>query len=193
MLPHLLSQFPANEDLGASLPTVPVIPANALTPSLTVMQILSSHPAKTPSRGIPLPQGNRPEKRPCDRQNVSAIQSGQSGETVADTSVKSCIETNTHCVKLLFQRLMARNSDRQVAGRKVRVTILNRSTARCIPVTENLRLSAMNAQSREGRRHVTVKIQACPPRRTASDQRVCASRTNPTILHFMCPKSHPKA
>lgn len=41
-----------------------------------------------------------------------------------------------HCVKLLGQRLMARDFDRQVAELHVRIAVLNRYTAFGIPVTE---------------------------------------------------------
>ena len=41
-----------------------------------------------------------------------------------------------HCVKLLGQRLMARNFDRQVAGFQVGVAGLNGYTAPGIPVTK---------------------------------------------------------
>lgn len=41
-----------------------------------------------------------------------------------------------HCVKLLGQRLSARDFDRQVAGLHVRVGVLNSFTALGIPVNE---------------------------------------------------------
>jgi hypothetical protein len=41
-----------------------------------------------------------------------------------------------HCVKLLGQRLMARDVDRQVAELQVRIAVLNGCTALGIPVTE---------------------------------------------------------
>ena len=41
-----------------------------------------------------------------------------------------------HCVKLLGQRLMARDFDRQVAEMQVRIAVLNGYTALGIPVTE---------------------------------------------------------
>ncbi len=41
-----------------------------------------------------------------------------------------------HCVKLLGQRLMARDFDRQVAEFQVRVAVLNGYTALDIPVTK---------------------------------------------------------
>ena len=41
-----------------------------------------------------------------------------------------------HCMKLLGQRLMARDFDRQVAERQVRIAVLNDYTALGIPITE---------------------------------------------------------
>ncbi|GHG99741.1 hypothetical protein GCM10010961_35830 [Pseudodonghicola xiamenensis] len=41
-----------------------------------------------------------------------------------------------HCVKLLGQRLMARDFDRQVAELQIRIAVLNGYTALGIPVTE---------------------------------------------------------
>ena len=49
---------------------------------------------------------------------------------------RSRVETKMHCVKLLGQRLMARDFDRQVAEFQVRIAVLNRYTALGIPVTE---------------------------------------------------------
>jgi hypothetical protein len=43
-----------------------------------------------------------------------------------------------HCVKLLGQRLAARDFDRQVAEFQIRVAALNGFTARAIPVTETV-------------------------------------------------------
>jgi hypothetical protein len=42
---------------------------------------------------------------------------------------RSRVETKMHCVKLLGQRLMARDFDRQVAELQVRIAVLNRHTA----------------------------------------------------------------
>jgi hypothetical protein len=44
-----------------------------------------------------------------------------------------------HCIKLLGQRLAARDFDRQVAEFQVRVAVLNGVTAPAIPVTESVR------------------------------------------------------
>ena len=49
---------------------------------------------------------------------------------------RSRVETKMHCVKLLGQRLMARDFDRQVAEVQVRAAILNGFTALGIPVTK---------------------------------------------------------
>ena len=52
---------------------------------------------------------------------------------------RSGVETKMHCVKLLGQRLMARDFDRQVAELQVRIAVLNGYTALGIPVTEAVR------------------------------------------------------
>jgi hypothetical protein len=49
---------------------------------------------------------------------------------------RSRVETKMHCVKLLGQRLMARDFERQVAEFQVRVAVLNGFTALGTPVTE---------------------------------------------------------
>ena len=51
---------------------------------------------------------------------------------------RSRVETKMHCVKLLGQRLAARDFDRQVAEFQARVAILNGFTALGIPVTETV-------------------------------------------------------
>lgn len=49
---------------------------------------------------------------------------------------RSRVETKMHCVKLLGQRLMARDFNRQVAEFQVRVAVLNGFTALGIPFTK---------------------------------------------------------
>ena len=49
---------------------------------------------------------------------------------------RSRVETKMHCVKLLGQRLMARDFDRQVAELQIRIAVLNGYTALGIPVTQ---------------------------------------------------------
>jgi hypothetical protein len=48
---------------------------------------------------------------------------------------RSRVETKMHCIKLLGQRLMARDFDRQVSEIQVRMAVLNGYTALGIPVT----------------------------------------------------------
>jgi hypothetical protein len=43
-----------------------------------------------------------------------------------------------HCMKLLGQRLMARDFDRQVAEVQIRIAVMNGYTALSIPVTETV-------------------------------------------------------
>ncbi|MET4103490.1 hypothetical protein ABIE58_002932 [Roseovarius sp. MBR-78] len=49
---------------------------------------------------------------------------------------RSRAETKMHCMKLLSQRLMAREPDRQVAELQIRVAVMNGFTALGRPVTE---------------------------------------------------------
>ena len=49
---------------------------------------------------------------------------------------RSRVETKMHCVKLLGQRLMARDFDRQVAEVQIRIAVMNDYTALGIPITE---------------------------------------------------------
>ena len=54
---------------------------------------------------------------------------------------RSRVETKMHCVKLLGQRLSARDFDRQVAEFQVRVAVLNGFTALRTPITDGHRVS----------------------------------------------------
>ena len=49
---------------------------------------------------------------------------------------RSRVETKMNCIKLLGQKLMSRDFDRQTAELQTRIAILNRFTALGIPVTE---------------------------------------------------------
>ena len=49
---------------------------------------------------------------------------------------RSPVETKMHCMKLLGQRLMARDFDRQVTEVQVRIAVMNGYTALGIPITE---------------------------------------------------------
>lgn len=49
---------------------------------------------------------------------------------------RSRVETKMHCVKLLGQRLLARDFGRQVAEVQARIAVMNGYTALGIPITE---------------------------------------------------------
>ncbi len=59
----------------------------------------------------------------------------QERQAVENRHRRSRVETKMHCVKLLGQRFMARDFDRQVAEIQVRIAVLNGHTALGIPVT----------------------------------------------------------
>ncbi|RJE81099.1 transposase, partial [Paracoccus sp. JM45] len=48
---------------------------------------------------------------------------------------RSRVETKMNCVKLIGQRLMSRDFDRQIAEVQIRAAVMNRFTALGIPVT----------------------------------------------------------
>ena len=49
---------------------------------------------------------------------------------------RSRVESKMHCVKLMGQRLMAQDFDRQDAEIQIRIAVLNRYAALVRPVTE---------------------------------------------------------
>jgi hypothetical protein len=107
--------------------------ADATTPSLTAVRPQSSHHAEMLSHGSqPLPAPS-PGTTRCAHQGIwaRALWRNWSGY-----HRRSRAKTKMHCVKLLGQRLMARDFDRQVAEVQVRVAILNGYTALGIPVTK---------------------------------------------------------
>ena len=65
-----------------------------------------------------------------------------------------------HCVKLLGQRLMARDFNRQVAEVQVRIAILNGYTALGIPVTKAV--GQIRLWKGEKRPTVSLRMYGCP-------------------------------
>lgn len=61
----------------------------------------------------------------ADRGAHSVIPSRKKCQTVEDLHRRSRIKTRIHCVKLLGQRLMAWNFDREVAALQVRIAVRN--------------------------------------------------------------------
>ena len=56
--------------------------------------------------------------------------------TMERISPRSRVETKMHGLKLLGQRLMAWDFDRQVAELQIRIAVMNADTALCIALTE---------------------------------------------------------
>ena len=71
----------------------------------------------------------------CPLPDSACLHAREGGNGWSGDHRRSRVETKMHCVKLLGQRLMARDFDRQVAEFQVRVAVLNGYTALGIPVT----------------------------------------------------------
>ncbi|GHG96031.1 transposase [Pseudodonghicola xiamenensis] len=104
-------------------------------------------PARTPSRGRPSPPARSHETKPCGHRKTTVVPSGDDGaDTIAEAASRRNLSGHflrkypagqwMHCVKLLGQRLMAQDFDRQVAEVQVRIAVMNGYTALGIPVTE---------------------------------------------------------
>jgi hypothetical protein len=76
--------------------------------------------------------------RPRDLAKLEWIPPPESrrNETSRDHASHNPVGQRMHCMKLLGQRLMARDFDRQVAEVQVRIAVMNGYTALGIPVTE---------------------------------------------------------
>lgn len=69
-----------------------------------------------------------------DPASIEALGPGALAE-MERVSPRSRVETKMNCVKLLGQRLMLRDFDRQVAAIQIRAAVLNRFTALGMPMT----------------------------------------------------------
>jgi hypothetical protein len=110
---------------------------------------MTGAPAATPSRpGVPTRSSRRAATRSPGRRKAQA----RERETEALRAIKrfgrtlwrkwsgyhrrSRVETKMNCMKLLGQKLAARDVSRQTAELQVRIAILNRFTTLGIPVTQ---------------------------------------------------------
>ena len=136
VLPDLLSQIPADEQIGSVTvdgaydtrkchDTIADRSANAVIP-----------PRKNATPWKPSTAGAiaRNEALRASKYLGRAIWRNWSGY-----HRRSRIETKMHCMIVLGQRLMARDCDRQVAEVHVRIAFMNGYTALGIPVTETVR------------------------------------------------------
>lgn len=101
-------------------------------PSRIAAPTLSSRPAGTRSPGSLVPPVPPRETKSCEPPKISAAPCGDDGAG----HCLSRVDTNMHCVKLLGQRLIARDFDRHVAELQDRIAVLNGCTALGKPVTE---------------------------------------------------------
>jgi len=133
MLPGLLDQIPADQELGSVTAdgaydtrkchdAIADLGANAIIP-----------PRRNARFWTPKTTGAvaRNEAPRASRYLGRAIWRRCSGD-----HRRSRVETRMHCVKLLGQRLLARELDRRGADLQVRIAVLNRYTALGIPVTK---------------------------------------------------------
>ena len=133
VLPDLLSQIPAGEQIGS----VTADGAYDTRKCHDAIADRSAHAIIPPRRNAkpwkPTTAGAiaRNEALRASRYLGRAIWRNWSGY-----HRRSRVETKMHCMKLLGQRLMARDFDRQVAEVQIRIAVMNGYTALGIPVTE---------------------------------------------------------
>lgn len=79
MLPELLAQIAADQEIAGVTADGPMTHPNATMPSLIAGPALSSRPARTPNRGSQKRRARLPATRHCERQNTSAAPFGDDG------------------------------------------------------------------------------------------------------------------
>ena len=145
MLPELLDQIPPDQEIGSVTAdgavdtrkchdAIAARGTHAFGHSFGPMAVMPSLPPR---------KNARPWKPDCPgavARNEALRASKRFGRTIwrrwSGYHRRSRVETKMHCVKLLGQRLAARDFDRQVAEFQIRVAVLNGFTALGIPVTE---------------------------------------------------------
>ena len=133
MLPHLLNEIPRDQEIGS-------VTADGAYDTRRCHNAIADRGA---AAVIP-PRRNAQPWKPTtagaiarnDALRVSKYLGRALWRNWSGYHRRSRAETKMHCVKLLGQRLMARDFDRQVAEAQVRVAILNGYTALGIPVTK---------------------------------------------------------
>jgi transposase len=133
ILPYLLNQIPRNQEIGSVI-------ADGAYDSRRCHNAI----AKRGAAAVIPPRRNAQPWKPTtagaiarnDALRASKYLGRALWRNCSGYHRRSCVETKMHCVKLLGQRLMARDFDRQVAELEVRVAILNGYTALGIPVTK---------------------------------------------------------
>ncbi|WP_143058078.1 IS5 family transposase, partial [Loktanella fryxellensis] len=133
MLPHLLNQIPQDQEIGS-------VTADGAYDTRRCHNAIADRGA---SAVIP-PRKNAQPWEPTTAGAIARNDALRASKCLGRAlwrnwsgyHRRSRVETKMHCVKLLGQRLMARDFDRQVAEVQVRIAILNGYTALGIPVTK---------------------------------------------------------
>ena len=132
MLPDLLSQIPPDQELGS----VTVDGAYDTRKCHDAIAARNAHAVIPPRKNAKM---WKPDTAGAKARNEAVRSSKYLGRALWRNLTgyhrRSRVETKMHCVKLLGQRLSARDFDRQVAEIQIRAAILNGFTALGIPRT----------------------------------------------------------
>ena len=135
MLPHLLNQIPRDQEIGS-------VTADGAYDTRRCHNAIADRGAAAvipPRRNA---QPWKPGTAGAIARNDALRASKYLGRALwrnwSGYHRRSRVETKMHCMKLLGQRLMARDFDRQVAEVQVRIAVLNGYTALGIPVTKSV-------------------------------------------------------
>ena len=135
MLPELLNQIPPDREIAR-------VTADGAFDTRKCHDAIGARGAAAliPSRKNATPW--KPDSAGAIARNEALRASRRFGRTIwrrwSGYHRRRRVETKMHCLKLLGQRLMARDFDRQVAEFQVLLTVLNGFTALGIPVTETV-------------------------------------------------------
>ena len=146
MLPELLDQIPPDQDIASVTAPSHGLHANRCRATDGAYDTRKCHDAIA-ERGAHAVIPPRKNAKPWKADSAGAVArndafraSRRFGRTIwrrwSGYHRRSRAVTKMHCVKLLGQRLTARDFDRQVAAFQIRVAVLNGFTALGIPVTE---------------------------------------------------------
>ena len=132
MLPDLLNQIPADEDLGS----VTADGAFDTRKCHDAIAARNAHAVIPPRKNAKLWKADTPGAIARNEAVRSSKYLGRAlWRQLTGYHRRSRVETKMHCLKLLGQRLSARDFDRQVAEIQLRAAILNGFTALGIPKT----------------------------------------------------------
>ena len=133
VLPDLLNQIPPDEEIGS----VTADGAYDTRKCHDAIAARNAHAVIPPRKNAKLWKPDTPGARARNEAVRSSKYLGRAlWRQLSGYHRRSRVETKMHCVKLLVQRLSARDFDRQVAEIQIRAAILNGFTALGIPQTE---------------------------------------------------------